>query len=99
MIVSKYPSTSFTEAPLPENDSKEPLLRIGVIGHGYWGPNIVRNFHGQDRSRVVAVSDKSEQALKRVKQSYPDMYVTHDSEDLVKATDIDAVAVVTPIWT
>jgi predicted dehydrogenase len=99
MIVSKYPSTSFTEAPLPESDSKEPILRIGVIGHGYWGPNIVRNFHGQDRSRVVAVCDKSPKALQRVKQIYPDIALTHHCEDLVTAADIDAVAVVTPIWT
>src|SRR5579862_4020911 len=99
MIVSKYPNASFTEAPLPENDSKEPILRVGVIGHGYWGPNIVRNFHGQDRSRVVAVCDKSPKALQRVKQIYPDIALTHDCEDLVTAVDIDAVAVVTPIWT
>jgi len=97
--VSKHLGTNVSESTHPESGSKEPVLRIGVIGHGYWGPNIVRNFHGQDRSRVVAVSDMSDKALRRVKQSYPDMYVTANSNDLVTATDIDAVAVVTPIWT
>jgi predicted dehydrogenase len=42
------------------------MLRVGVIGYGYWGPNIVRNFHAQDDSRVVMVCDKSPDALKRV---------------------------------
>ena len=36
---------------------------IGVIGYGYWGPNIVRNFHGQERSRVVTVCDKNAKSL------------------------------------
>ena len=49
------------------------MLRIGVIGYGYWGPNIVRNFHGQERSRVVAVCDKSPKSLQRVRMAYPDM--------------------------
>jgi predicted dehydrogenase len=75
------------------------ILRVGVIGHGYWGPNIVRNFHGQDRSRVTGVCDKSPKALQRVKQSYPHMTVTHDAADLLTSTEVDAVAVVTPIWT
>ena len=77
----------------------EDVIRIGVIGYGYWGPNIVRNFHGQERSRVVAVCDKSLKSLERVRHSYADMAVTADSNDLLKATDIDAVAVVTPVWT
>jgi predicted dehydrogenase len=77
----------------------EDFLRVGVIGFGYWGPNIVRNFHGQERSRVVAVCDKSPKSQKRVKQSYPDMRVTDDANELLTATDIDVIAVVTPVWT
>lgn len=97
--MSKDLGTSFSTSTLPVEETKEPLLRMGVIGSGYWGPNIIRNFHGQERSRVVAVCDKSEKALRRVRQSYPDMPITTNTQDLVKATDIDAVAVVTPIWT
>ena len=48
---------------LTSNESSENLLNIGVIGYGYWGPNIVRNFHGQQRSRVVAVCDKNANSL------------------------------------
>jgi len=78
--------------------SKE-ALKFGVIGYGYWGPNIVRNFHGQDRSRVVAVSDKSPKSLHRVRQAYPDMHTTHDCTELLTSAEIDAVAIVTPVWT
>src|ERR1700735_457856 len=82
--------------PIPANDG---VIRIGVIGYGYWGPNIVRNFHGQERSRVVAVCDKSPKSQKRVKQTYPDMLVTDDANELLTSPDIDAIAVVTPVWT
>jgi predicted dehydrogenase len=80
-------------------EASEGLIRIGVIGYGYWGPNIVRNFHAQERSRVVAVCDKNPTSLGRVRQAYPDMSVTSDCNDLLTATDIDAIAVVTPVWT
>jgi predicted dehydrogenase len=82
-----------------KNAAGENFLRVGVIGYGYWGPNIVRNFHGQERSRVVAVCDKSPKSQKRVKQTYPDMHVTDDANELLTATDIDVIAVVTPVWT
>ena len=82
-----------------KNAAGENFLRVGVIGYGYWGPNIVRNFHGQERSRVVAVCDKSPKSLKRVQQNYPEMRVTDCCNELVTATDIDVIAVVTPVWT
>src|SRR6267378_7680037 len=75
------------------------VIRIGVIGYGYWGPNIVRNFHGQEQSRVVSVCDQSPKSLQRVRQSYPDMHVTSDCNELLRSTDVDAIAVVTPVWT
>jgi predicted dehydrogenase len=80
-------------------DLGEDVLRVGVIGYGYWGPNIVRNFHGQERSKVVAVCDKSPNSLRRVRQSHSDIHLTDDFEELLRATDIDVIAVVTPVWT
>jgi predicted dehydrogenase len=74
-------------------------LRIGVLGYGYWGPNIVRNFHGQEKARVVSVCDQSPKSLQRVRQAYPEMRLSSDAEEVIQATDIDAVAVVTPVWT
>ena len=82
-----------------ESGSEQAVIRVGVIGYGYWGPNIVRNFHGQEHSRVVRVCDKSAKSVRRVRQSYPEMHVTGDADDVLKATDIDAVAIVTPVHT
>jgi predicted dehydrogenase len=75
------------------------MIRIGVIGYGYWGPQIVRNFHGAAGCEVVAVCDKSPKALSRVQQVYPSVRVTADPSEVLTATDVDAVAVVTPVWT
>jgi predicted dehydrogenase len=75
------------------------MIRVGVIGYGYWGPNIVRNFQQTEGSRVVAVSDKSDKSLRRAQQAYPQLRVTSNADDLLTATDIDAIAVVTPVWT
>lgn len=81
------------------NASSQSVIKVGVIGYGYWGPNIVRNFHGQEGSRVAAVCDKSAKSLQRVRQAFPDMHTTSDCRELLTSPDIDAVAVVTPVWT
>jgi predicted dehydrogenase len=79
--------------------SGEDVIRVGVIGYGYWGPNIVRNFHGQDNSTVVAVCDKNPKSLQRVKGAYPAVRCTSDCSELLNSPDIDLIAVVTPVWT
>ncbi len=75
------------------------MIRFGVIGYGYWGPNIVRNLMNQDAATVVSVCDKSEASLKRAKQSFPGVRLSTDCQETLAATDIDAVAVITPVWT
>src|SRR2546425_3986276 len=75
------------------------MIRIGVIGYGYWGPNIVRNLRGIDECHVAAVCDQSPAALRRVKQAYPDLAVTAQSSELLRSPEIDAIAVVTPVCT
>jgi len=72
---------------------------MGVIGYGYWGPNIVRNLHNFEGPRVVAVCDKDASALRRAKQAYPSIEVTADSSEFLRSAQLDAVAVVTPVWT
>ncbi len=74
-------------------------LSIGVIGYGYWGPNIVRNFHLQNDSQVSVVCDRRPEALAKVARAYPDMEVTTDPMQIIESPDIDIVAVVTPVWT
>jgi predicted dehydrogenase len=73
------------------------MIKIGVIGYGYWGPNIVRNFSGHPDCRVVAVCDKNPSALARVSARYPGVHVTVDSDEIINSSDIDAVAIVTPV--
>ncbi|HWZ99293.1 MAG TPA: Gfo/Idh/MocA family oxidoreductase [Candidatus Dormibacteraeota bacterium] len=75
------------------------MIRIGVIGYGYWGPNIVRNLHGQKNAQVVMVCDKSSSALARVRKSYPGVQTVSDAMELLRSPEIDAVAVITPVWT
>jgi predicted dehydrogenase len=75
------------------------VVRVGVIGYGYWGPNIVRNLSGLDGCELMAVCDKSASALKRASKAYPGVQMTTDAADILRSPDIDAVAVVTPVWT
>jgi len=79
--------------------TKTEAVKFGVIGYGYWGPNVVRNLDQLDGSRVVAVSDQSSAALKRAAKAYPHVLVSPDSADVISSAEIDAVAIVTPVWT
>ena len=75
------------------------MLRMGVIGYGYWGPNVVRNFHALPNCTVDAVCDQNPAALHRVAALYPGMAVTRDVREIVTSPTLDAVAVVTPVST
>jgi predicted dehydrogenase len=75
------------------------MINFGVIGYGYWGPNIVRNLDQLDGSTVVAVCDKSPASRKKIQKAHPHVRVTADATELISSADIDAVAVVTPVWT
>ena len=75
------------------------MIKVGVIGYGYWGPNIVRNFNRLKSAKVVAVSDSNSKALSRVNEIYPAIKVTANADELVTSADIDVVAIVTPVST
>ncbi|HEY3128380.1 MAG TPA: Gfo/Idh/MocA family oxidoreductase [Acidobacteriota bacterium] len=75
------------------------MIRIGVIGYGYWGPNIVRNLFSIQGCTVVSISDKNQNALRRVQQAYPNLPVTSDPMKILSSPAIDAVAVITPVCT
>ena len=79
--------------------SAPAVVRVGVIGYGYWGPNIVRNLQGLENAEVAVVCDRSPGALRRVGRANPALRVTADASDVLQSADIDAVAVVTPVWT
>ena len=75
------------------------MLNIGVVGYGYWGPNIVRNFNGIDTARVVSLCDLNDGVLGKAKKLYPALSTTTDPSDVLSSKDIDAVAIITPVFT
>src|ERR1700751_2886076 len=86
-------------SPTLSLNEKRHMIRVGVIGYGYWGPNVVRNIHGLDNACVEVVCDKSSAALARVRKSYPGMLTSSDVDEVLRSPNIDAVAVITPVWT
>jgi predicted dehydrogenase len=74
-------------------------LRIGVIGYGYWGPNLVRNFATGQRTRVAAIAELSTQRRQLAQTHYPHIRVVDDTAALIADPGIDAVAIATPIFT
>jgi predicted dehydrogenase len=82
-----------------QKGSGDSVVKFGVVGYGYWGPNVVRNLDQLEGSAVVAVCDKSPTARKRIHKSYPHIKVVAETAELMASTDVDAVAIVTPVWT
>lgn len=72
-------------------------VNIGIVGLGYWGPNLVRNFSEVDNCYVAMACDSDERRLKPIKRRYPHIEVTTKYEDLADAKDIDAIAIATPV--
>lgn len=75
------------------------MIKIGVIGYGYWGPNIVRNLQGLGNVQTVMVCDKSPNALARVRKTYPSIHTVSDPFEVLRSPELDAVAIITPVWT
>ncbi len=75
------------------------MIKVGVIGFGYWGPNVARNFNQPGLSQVVAIADKSKNCLQRAEQIFPQAKITLDAKEILESPEVDVVAVVTPVWT
>ena len=74
-------------------------MRVGVIGAGYRGPNIVRNLHEAPGAEAVAVADLSQDRLDAISKRFPAVRVTTDYRELIDDPSIDAICVVTPVGT
>ncbi len=72
------------------------MLKIGVIGYGYWGPNLVRNFFSNTSCEVVAVADLKPARLASLKKQYPSISVTANPPSIIKDYSIEAVVIATP---
>jgi predicted dehydrogenase len=73
------------------------MIGLGVIGYGYWGPNLVRNFSETPGARVVAVSDLRRDRLEKLSARYPAVKTVTDPEELLRDPAVDAVAIATPV--
>ena len=75
------------------------MIGIGVVGYGYWGPNLVRNFVEAPGARVIAVSDLRPERLAQAQARYPGVSVTTDHRELMADPAVDALVIATPVST
>ena len=75
------------------------MTRLGVVGLGYWGPNLARNFDRLPDAELAWISDSSDEALARWAPAFPDARATPDLADVLADASLDAVVVATPVST
>lgn len=75
------------------------MISVGIIGVGYWGPNIIRNFYSNSQTNVVRCCDLNRDQLDKIRKIYPSLETTTDYNDLIKDTKIDLIAICTPVNT
>jgi predicted dehydrogenase len=75
------------------------MIRVGLIGYGYWGPRIARNFYALKDCEVSVICDKSMELLQRAAIAFPGVTTTNNASEVIRSPEVDAVAVVTPVWT
>jgi predicted dehydrogenase len=74
-------------------------IGVGVVGFGYWGPNLARNFSTSTSTRLVGICDADEGRRAAAARMYPAIDVHASLEDLLRCDDLEAVAVATPVST
>ena len=72
-------------------------IKVGVIGYGYWGPNIVRNLLSHPDISVAVVADQRKQRLLALKKTYPSIATVSEAKDVIAAKGIDGIAIATPV--
>lgn len=73
------------------------MIKVGVIGYGYWGPNLVRNFMDAASSTVVAVCDLRTERLAQLRIRYPTIHTVSDASVLLNDPSLDAIVIATPV--
>jgi predicted dehydrogenase len=79
--------------------SKNASINVALIGYGYWGPNVARNFSQVDGARISYICDLDSSRLARARRSYPYAVVTRNIEQLLADPDVNLVAIATPVST
>jgi predicted dehydrogenase len=75
------------------------MIKIGIIGYGYWGPNVVRNFLSTEGAQIISICDINKDALSKARKTYPKLKMVSNSSEILTSSEIDAVAIVTPVYT
>jgi len=75
------------------------MINVGIVGCGYWGPNLVRNLRSLPECGVKLVCDLDQDRLAHMKQLYPEVTATTEFEHLIQDDEIDAILIATPVWT
>lgn len=75
------------------------MIGIGLIGYGYWGPNLARNFSELSDARLVACCDLRPDRLEALGQKYPSVRLTTSPQDIITSPDVDAIVIATPVST
>lgn len=73
------------------------MIKMGVIGCGYWGPNLIRNFNSLPDVELMTIADLDRKRLEHVGKQYPSVHKTQDHEEILRNPAIDAVAIATPV--
>ena len=92
-------STYDSMSVYPASKKSLSMVKFGVIGYGYWGPNVVRNLQSITGAEVASVCDKSSASRRRAHKTNPHIYVTADTAEILSSPEIDAIAIITPVWT
>lgn len=75
------------------------MIQVGIIGYGYWGPNLVRNFFNQKNCTIKTVADFRQYRLENLSLSYPSVKAVQNADDIINDPEIDAVIIATPVFT
>lgn len=74
------------------------MLKLGIIGYGYWGPNLVRNFHNHPDCQVKYVADLKTNRLDQLSRTYPQIEITNDYKAILSDPSVDAVVIAVPVF-
>ena len=75
------------------------MFNVGLVGYGYWGPNLARNFDGNKDCKLTRIADMSDKRRTLAASAFPHTDVVEDAEAVVAAKDIDLVVIATPVFT
>jgi len=99
LLFYKISATKIKQIILTLPPQLSSMINIGLLGYGYWGPNLVRNFMLQNEAKVVKVADINADKLILVQQFYPTINITTKVEELLYDSAIDAIVIATPVFT